>query len=206
MNVFNFSVRCLNTCAFILLSGVIVSGNHAHADELIPNFHKVSEGLYRGGRPRVEGLWKLKAMGVKTIVNLQGGDPESFLYGPIAAWLEPGEDPKNILKERLLAEAMKMSFWHAPLNSFDAVERHDDVLIDRTLEVMRKAQPAFIHCEHGRDRTGLLVALYRVKYEGWDAGDAYTEWSERGHGWLLLLSDELDEYFFKKAAKLQSGR
>ena len=178
----------------------------ASAKEVIPRFSQVSQGLYRGGRPTVDGLKYLRFLGVKTIVNLQGGDPQSFLYGAVASWLEPGEDPANIEKERVLAEGMKMNFWHAPLNSFDAVSKYDAVLIDQTLTVMREKQPVYVHCEHGKDRTGLLVALYRVKYEGWDIESAYTEWTQRGHGWLLLLSDELDEYFFRKAGQLKSQK
>ena len=33
---------------------------------------------------------------------------------------------------------------------------------------MQAMPGTFVHCEHGQDRTGLIVALYRVKVNGWD--------------------------------------
>lgn len=188
------------------------SSDLVRADDIIENFSMVSPGVYRGARPSEDGLRYLQSLGIRVVVNLQGGDPESFLFGPIAEWLEPGEDPKNIAKEKALTKRLGMDFWHAPLNSFDAVSKHDEILIDQTLEVMRAGSLAgsqgavFVHCEHGRDRTGLVVALYRVKFEGWDPIDAYIEWTDHGHGWLLLLSDELDDYFFKKAYSITEKR
>lgn len=191
---------------FLFLALLVVSDVCLAAQVPIENFHIASSGLYRGARPSAEGLKYLKNLGVRTVVNLQGGDPKSFLIGPIAGWFEPGEDPRNIEREQVIVKFFGMQFWHAPLNSFDEVSTFDGHLIDKTLEVMRSRGPVFVHCEHGKDRTGLLVALYRVKYEGWDVESAYTEWTSLGHGWLLLLSDELDEYFFKKATRILSER
>ncbi len=39
--------------------------------EGVPNFNKVSEDLYRSAQPTSEGMINLKAMGIKTIVNLR---------------------------------------------------------------------------------------------------------------------------------------
>lgn len=175
----------------------------------IENFKEVTEGkIYRGARPALEDITHLHQLGFRTFINLQGGDRNSLLYGSIASWLEPGEDPQNIQIEKEWVKDLGMNFWHAPLNSFDAVSKHDSILIDKTLEIMAnpKAHPIYIHCEHGKDRTGLLVALYRVKYEKWEIADAYQEWVESGHGLLLILSDELDTYFFKKVVQIYKNQ
>lgn len=37
----------------------------------VPNFHKVSEKLYRGGQPTAEGMQQLEKLGIKTIINLR---------------------------------------------------------------------------------------------------------------------------------------
>lgn len=196
-----------NFVVILLLSlniSILSFSTSAVADEAIPNFHKASEGVYRGGRPSLEGLRYFKNLKIKTVINLQGIDSEHLIFGPIAEWFQPGEDPENIRKEKLILQSMGINFWSAPVSSFASVDQDTDRLIDQTLQIMRDGQPVFIHCEHGKDRTGLLVALYRVKYENWDPMDAYTEWTQHGHGWLLLLSDELDEYFFMKAYRIQS--
>ena len=37
----------------------------------VPNFHKVSDTLYRSEQPTAEGMQNLKAMGIETIINLR---------------------------------------------------------------------------------------------------------------------------------------
>ncbi len=176
-----------------------------YATDLIPNFYEaVPDKIYRGGRPTENGLYYLKSKGIKTIINLQGSDARSPIYGDLIAWWQPGERPENIEAEKKLSLKLDIQYVLSPLNSFDKVTKEDDARIDRVLQLLHdpSSHPVFIHCEHGKDRTGLLIALYRVKYENWEIADAYQEWIEHGHGLLLLISSELDQYFFKKAAKV----
>jgi protein tyrosine/serine phosphatase len=42
-------------------------------------------------------------------------------------------------------------------------------------------QPIYVHCRLGKDRTGMIVALYRVLYEKWDGCDAWKEWKGLGY-------------------------
>jgi protein tyrosine/serine phosphatase len=35
--------------------------------------------------------------------------------------------------------------------------------------------PTLVHCEHGADRTGLVTALYRIAYQGWNKNAAIDE-------------------------------
>ena len=39
--------------------------------EGLPNLHQVTVGIYRGAQPTAAGMHQLKAMGVKTVVNLR---------------------------------------------------------------------------------------------------------------------------------------
>jgi tyrosine-protein phosphatase SIW14 len=36
-------------------------------------------------------------------------------------------------------------------------------------------QPVFVHCQAGKDRTGLVVAVYRILVDGWSVDDAISE-------------------------------
>lgn len=49
--------------------------------------------------------------------------------------------------------------------------------------------PAFskvlLHCKKGVDRTGYIVAAYRVLVQKWTVDDACKEWKEKGRSWWL---------------------
>src|SRR6185312_16206936 len=42
--------------------------------------------------------------------------------------------------------------------------------------------PTFVHCRHGKDRTGLLCAMYQCKYLGKDPEQAIKEAKALGFG------------------------
>lgn len=173
------------------------------ANATIENFHQVSPGIYRGARPDAEGFRHLARIGVKTIVNLQGGDGEA--YGDLIYLKQPGENPRVIAWERASAAALGMRFVHAPMSSLQPVGSRTAQSIEAASRVLAdpSLRPVFIHCEFGRDRTGLIVALHRVQREGWSKSSALGEWSAYGHngisGWLTR---GLDEYF-KQATSLR---
>lgn len=123
----------------------------------------VAPGIYRGGQPDAEGIRWLRRMGVRTVVNLRHyhGDTE-------------GE----------LVRAAGMRYVRIPLESTDAPEPEQ---IARFLEVARdpEAHPIYVHCLHGVDRTGAMVAVYRIEEQGWSNSDALAEMEHFGaHGVL----------------------
>jgi hypothetical protein len=51
------------------------------------------------------------------------------------------------------------------------------------------AGQCFVGCEHGEDRTGLVVACYRVRFQGWPKKLAWKEAKLRGyHRWMIGLN------------------
>jgi protein-tyrosine phosphatase len=116
-------------------------------------------------------------------------------------WWEPGELADAIAAEMNLSESLGLLFFSKPLDAIDPVSEKDDARIDEILAIMDNpaAQPVFVHCEHGIDRTGLIVALYEVKYLGMSAHDAYNDWRASGHkGVGTLFTGHLDEYYWRK--------
>jgi protein tyrosine phosphatase (PTP) superfamily phosphohydrolase (DUF442 family) len=114
---------------------------------------QVAPGLYRGGQPDREGIAWLKSLGVKTVINLRHfhGDTE----GPEVA-------------------AAGMRYERIPLESSDAptraqVERFFALVNDPAL------RPIYVHCLHGVDRTGAMMAVYRMEMEGWPNTEASAE-------------------------------
>lgn len=123
----------------------------------------VAPGIYRGGQPDEEGIRWLRSVGVRTVVNLRHyhGDTE-------------GE----------LVRAAGMDYVRIPLESTDAPESEQ---IAALLAVVRDpaARPVYVHCLHGVDRTGAMIAVYRMQEEGWTNSDALGEMEHFGaHGIL----------------------
>lgn len=173
----------------------------APEDTAIPHFSKVNDAIYRGGRPKPAGLSYLRSLHVRTVINLQGGDLNNPRYRSFMKWWEPGELADAIAAEMMLSESLGLRFLSKPLDAIDPVSDEDDARIDEILAVMGNpaAQPVFVHCEHGVDRTGLIIALYKVKYLGISAHDAYDDWRASGHkGIGTLFTGRLDEYYWRK--------
>jgi protein tyrosine phosphatase (PTP) superfamily phosphohydrolase (DUF442 family) len=149
----------------------------------LPNLHRVSPGFYRGAQPTAEGFQQLKAMGIKTIVNLR------FLHSD-----------KDLLGDTgLSCESIPMTALHA--------EDEDAVRFLRIVTDPQKA-PVFVHCEYGADRTGTMTAIYRVAVQEWTKEDAIREMTEGGFGFHSIHQNlpsyirELDIDALKRRAGL----
>lgn len=126
-------------------------------------FGKVNKFLYRGGLPTDSDLKALKDFGVKTIVSFRGlGDPnEKF----------------QIAEEKSATEKLGMKFLNIQIP-------FDKPVPTTTIKNFFKAvndkanQPLFVHCKGGRDRTGTMVALYRIQYEKFKPEQAIEEMKE----------------------------
>lgn len=193
--------------SFIAIIVFISSPGFAGTPTDIPAFTKVTEAIYRGGRPTEQGLHTLKDLGIKTDVDLQGGDlsfADPYIL-EFMRWWEPGETAENIALEKNLVENLQFNFVPAPLSSLLPVTIEEDSQIDGILNILNdpSAQPVFIHCEHGKDRTGLIIALYQVKFHNKSIADAYAEWAKSGHSGVgAYFTGELDKYYYRKAKQI----
>lgn len=139
---------------------------------------QVDGGVWRGSQPTAQrDFAKLKEMGIKVIINIQR------------------IDDSKVKVERKAAEESGFKFIHIPI---DARARPDDGTIAQVFKELRKKsnQPVYLHCTLGRDRTGLVFALYRVKFQGLSPEEAYEEWTGLGFSGRFLK--ELDHYFKEK--------
>lgn len=189
---------------FVLVTLLVFVASLADAAATsIKNFHQVSPGVYRGARPFSAGLHELSKMGVRTILNLQGGDGDVLWFTPLIRVMQPGELPRAIQNERRLAVDLGMTFLNFPTNSFLSVDATRAEGIQKALAALADPanHPVFIHCEFGKDRTGLIVALYRVFHQGWSAHAAHNEMVALGHSGVNgFFTSALDDYFFEATA------
>jgi protein tyrosine/serine phosphatase len=114
---------------------------------------EVEPGLLRGSRPSAAGVAWLKRQGIKTVINLR-----RFHYET----------------ERAQVEAAGMRFEHIPLEASDPPS---EAQINRfmALATDEAIRPIYVHCAQGVDRTGTMVAVYRMERQGLSNGDALAE-------------------------------
>lgn len=147
----------------------------ARYDEL-PNFHKVNEHLYRGGQPKVGGVKELSELGIKTIINLRGADEQT-------------------LSEETEAKAAGLSYFNIPM---PGLSRPTHEQISRVMAIIDTAEnwPVFIHCKRGSDRTGTIVAIYRISHDEWTANQAMSEAKNFGLSWVEFgMKDYISDYY-----------
>jgi tyrosine-protein phosphatase SIW14 len=149
-------------CALTLVVAVAQAQSEATYKEL-PNFHKVSDQLYRGAQPSDAGFKKLSELGIKTIVSLRG------------------EDDIN-RAEKKAAEAAGLKYFTVAMPGLSAPS---DEQVANVLAIIDDPnnQPVFIHCKRGADRTGTIGAIYRILKNGWTADKAIAEARRYGMSW-----------------------
>ena len=121
----------------------------------LPNAGKINDSLFRGAQPHTEGFQQLKSLGVTTVVDLRG------------------EDPDKISWERKQAESAGMQFVNIPVSGWSP-PTNDQVA--QFLSLFRDPHAKiFVHCRFGDDRTGVFVASYRMAHDHWSPSQAVKE-------------------------------
>ena len=120
----------------------------------ILNFGKVNDRLYRGAEPNTAGVTNLGKLGITTIIDLREG--------------------RQVRKaEAREAAAIGITYTNIPLDGLGKPKKAD---MARILNVMEAATgPVFVHCEHGCDRTGTVIACYRIGHDHLSATEAQKE-------------------------------
>src|SRR5215510_5449575 len=166
---------------FIALASRSAAAQQITADVPIARFHQVDEHLYRGAQPTEPGLTRLHALGIRTILNIRD------------------DGDAAVESERRMVESLGMRFVHIPIkdgNIFNWSRQIPTDTVKRFFEVLGSAPgPVFIHCKRGTDRTGALVAIYRIARNGWDAARALQEANERGmRPWYRGLRKQIETF------------
>lgn len=155
-----------NSLAFFALAFSIPAWS-AHVDQAlgIPNFHQVNEHIFRGGQPTDAGWQSLAKLGIKTIVDLRRADEHS-----------PAEEAKAVA-------AAGLNYVNVPMKG---VVAPTDEQITKVLALLDSTEPVFVHCHRGVDRTGTVIACYRIAHDGWEPRRALNEAKSLGMGWVQL--------------------
>ena len=154
--------------------------NHAQENEFekidskrFKRLYKINDYLYRSEQPSKKGFKELEASGIKTILNLRRAKNDSSR-----------------------AKGRDLLLLTLPLK---AKELNEKDIIDGLKAIQDSPKPVLVHCWHGSDRTGALVAAYRIVVEDWPKEKAIKEFRYKDFGYhekmypnLVPLLEQLD--------------
>ena len=170
-------ISVLSAMLMFHLASHMTDGQDCRSSKDLPNFGCVSPVLYRGGQPTEKGINELARRGVKTIVNLRGEDPKANIE---EEWSR---------KAGIKYVGVPMADWGKPkLTDLDEVLR---------LVAHSEDQPVFVHCRRGADRTGTVIAAYRISHDGWTAEKALEEAVKYRMGWWQFPKKNFIKRYYK---------
>ena len=144
----------------------------------LPNFAVVAPGIWRGAAPTTEGFKQLKTKGVRTIIDLR-------------------IEKKGQAEEEGATKALGLKRVRIPMGAEAPTEKQ----VKEFLGLLAKSatEPVFVHCQHGADRTGAMVGIWRVTQQGWGFDQTWVEMRKYGFkSWLKELKGAVEKRAKKK--------
>jgi protein tyrosine/serine phosphatase len=140
---------------FLFLLPALVLPVFAASPAGLPRLLQINHRLYRGAQPTQQGWPSLVKLGVHAVIDLRAPGARS-------------------LQEEKAVEALGMKYFNVPLRPLAAPT---DRQMQAVLSLIGDSNnwPVFIHCERGRDRTGAVIACYRIQYDHWTNERALEE-------------------------------
>jgi len=129
----------------------------------IKKFYRIDEKVYRSAQPDREGFEALRKQGIRNILNLR--DHHS-------------DDSK--------ARGMGLNLYRVEMGARKI--KTEDVVA--ALRIIKKSEgPVVVHCWHGSDRTGAVIAMYRVVFQNWPKEAALEELMNGGYGYHSIYKN-----------------
>ena len=162
----------------LALASVASSQSEAQYTEL-PNFHQVEGDLYRGAQPRAGGFRVLARLGIRTVISLRAADERSR-------------------SEEAEASAEGLQYFNVPMPWFAKPQGSQ---VERVLAIIddQRNWPVFVRCKRGADRTGTIIAAYRISHDGWTSRLAKEEADRYGMSKTQFeMGDYIADYYRRR--------
>lgn len=121
--------------------------DHAVLRRFWTNFHPVAPDVYRANQPTHARFVKLKAMGIRSILNLRGAAGAA-----------------HFLVEEESCAKVGLTLVNVTLHARYAAPPEDILALIRVFRNIEK--PFVMHCKSGADRAGFASAIYLLAIEG----------------------------------------
>jgi len=130
---------------------------------VVRNWFQVAPGLYRSAQPTAAGFREIAGHGITTVLNL-----------------------RVFHNDERAAAGNDLELVRVPMQAFSVGD--DEVIA--ALRVIRQAPgPVLVHCLHGADRTGTIIAMYRIVEQGWEKEAAIAEMTGGGFGFHAVFNN-----------------
>lgn len=157
----------------VLLSGIVLptlafarDANWAKPVKLsgVPNLNQVAPNLYRSAQPTAAGFAAAQSSyNIQTIVNLRESQTD-------------GE----------LLKGLSIQEMSVPMNAM-FIKQEDVISALKLIKAAEAKGPVLVHCKHGADRTGVVIAMYRILYQGWTKSQAIDEMEHGGFNFHAIF-------------------
>lgn len=121
------------------------------------NCYRVSDEFYRCEQPGKNDIGDLKTLGIHSLLNLRHYHTDSKAFEQAGF---------KLLLQRMEADEITVADLVAALRQFRTAPK-----------------PVLVHCWHGSDRTGSVVAAYRIVFQNWTPVAALDELRHGGYGY-----------------------
>ena len=143
------------------------------------NLYKINDSLYRSEQPSKAGMKQLEILGIKTVLNFRNHHNDKDEVAKT-----------NLIVERIALNTNKIAYTD----------------IVQTLKIIKQSKkPILLHCLHGSDRTGCMIAAYRMAYNNYTKEEAIAELIQPQFGYhqtwfpnIIELLNSIDVQQLKK--------
>ncbi|MFV2061543.1 MAG: dual specificity protein phosphatase family protein [Gammaproteobacteria bacterium] len=123
----------------------------------LDNLYQVDKGVFRSEQPDTKSFIELERFGLKEVLNLR----------------KYHSDDDEASKTKLKLHRIKMDAGSIT-----------EAQITAALKIIKNRKgPILVHCWHGSDRTGAVIASYRVIFNNWSKEKAIDEMRNGGFGY-----------------------
>ncbi len=167
-------------CRFVCVAFVLFLSNFVVTvqSNALCTPEKVSEGVFRGPHPKEADLRELSGMGIGTVLSLEN-------------------NPSVVAEEERACRSLNINFVNIPLSE---LAPPSPGALKQAVHVIQQYRDGgiYVHCRRGIDRTGYVIASFRMLVEDRKLDTAYKECCDHGHSKLF--------YFFWKNSLKRIGR
>lgn len=131
--------------------------------EHLDNWHKVDALVYRSEQPDSDAMKEIEAFGIKRVLNLR----------------DLHDDNDEI-------KGTSLKSFHVPIKTTEINDEH----VVKALKIIKSSDESIlVHCWHGADRTGTVIAMYRIIYQGWSKDRAIDELVNGGYNYHSMFDN-----------------